>query len=112
LGGAVLRHPEEARTYSEKTASQIDEAVRKLLERAHEKASAILQQNRELLDQTAEKLLARETLTAEDLPKSVLFVTDSGASAEPRWRCGKGPDRTEGFLSDCRRVAACLRALR
>ena len=47
----------------------------KLLEAAHDKASAILKQNRELLDQTAEKLLAKETLSADELPKRVAFVS-------------------------------------
>ncbi len=40
---------------SERTAAQIDEAVRNLLERAHDKAEAILKQNRELLDQNRRK---------------------------------------------------------
>ena len=75
IGGGALRRVEEARSYSERTAGQIDEAVRKLLEAAHDKASAILKQNRELLDQTADKLLAKETLSADELPKRVAFVT-------------------------------------
>jgi cell division protease FtsH len=76
VGGAALRRAEEARSYSERTAAQIDEAVRKLLERAHDRAAAILKQNRELLSQTAEKLLAKETLSADELPKRVAFVSE------------------------------------
>jgi len=61
--------------YSEKTAAQIDQAVRDLLAEAQRRATAILKQNRELLDQTAEKLLMKETLSADELPKRVSFVT-------------------------------------
>ena len=75
VGGASLRRVEEATPYSEKTASQIDQAVRDLLAQAQTKASAILKQNRDILDQTAERLLAKETLSADELPKRVSFVT-------------------------------------
>jgi cell division protease FtsH len=57
------------RTYSEQTAWQIDEAVRGLVEAAFNKAMRILQLHRDLLDETAALLLARETLSAQDLPK-------------------------------------------
>jgi hypothetical protein len=36
---------------------------------------AILKQNRELLDQIAAKLLEKETLSADELPKRVSFAT-------------------------------------
>jgi cell division protease FtsH len=57
------------RAYSEQTAWQIDEAVREAVERAFEKAMRILQKHRKLLDETAATLLARETLSADDLPQ-------------------------------------------
>jgi ATP-dependent Zn protease len=72
---------EEAAPYSEKTASQIDQAIRDLLAQAQAKALAILKQNREVLDQTAEKLLTKETLSADELPKRVSFVTIPGPAA-------------------------------
>ena len=59
----------QTRTYSEKTASQIDDAVRELVEHAFERATAILKHNRKLLDETAQKLLEKETLSSEQLPK-------------------------------------------
>jgi cell division protease FtsH len=68
----LLPQPEwswpSARSYSEQTAWQIDEAVRAAVDRAFEKATRILQKHRKLLDETAAALLARETLSADDLP--------------------------------------------
>ena len=55
------------REYSEETAREIDCAVRALVERAFERASAVLGEHRAMLDEGARQLLARETLTAEEL---------------------------------------------
>ncbi|MFT5173750.1 MAG: cell division protease FtsH [Gammaproteobacteria bacterium] len=57
-----------SRSYSEQTAWKIDEAVRELVEQAFVKATDILRKNRQLLDDTATLLLAKETLTADQLP--------------------------------------------
>jgi len=75
VGGSALRRPEETTPYSEETAARIDQAVRDLLAQAHGTATAILKQNRELLDQIAAKLLEKETLSADELPKRVAFAT-------------------------------------
>ncbi len=61
----------QPRVYSEQTAREIDEAVRERLGKAFELATEILKQNRQLLEQTSEKLLKKETLSAEELPKPV-----------------------------------------
>lgn len=61
----------QSRAYSEKTAREIDEAVRTLVGKAFELATAVLEQNRQLLEETSEKLLKKETLTAEELPQPV-----------------------------------------
>jgi cell division protease FtsH len=53
--------PQE-RSYSEDTAHAVDGAIRKLIDRAFEQASAILRRNRALLDLTADALLETETL--------------------------------------------------
>ena len=63
------------RTYSDQTAWQIDEAVRQLIESAFDKATRILEMNRQLLEETAATLLAKETLTAEELPAVKAFET-------------------------------------
>jgi cell division protease FtsH len=52
----------QSRDYSESTAKLVDSAVLALIEKAFEKAVAILQINRTLLDRTAEELLKTETL--------------------------------------------------
>ena len=56
------------RNYSEETAAQIDTAVRNLIESAFEKATEVLETYRQTLDETAELLLAKETLSADELP--------------------------------------------
>jgi len=83
IGGAALRRVDGTTPYSEKTASQIDQAVRDLLAQAQSKAAGILKQNRELLDQTAEMLLAKETLSADELPKRVSFMTVPRRLSQP-----------------------------
>ncbi len=50
------------RDCSEQTAREIDQEVRKLLDRAHAEAVALLRDHREQLDLVAGELLARETL--------------------------------------------------
>ncbi len=56
------------RNYSDRTAWQIDEAVRELISLAFKKASDILATYRSLLDETAATLLEKETLNADELP--------------------------------------------
>jgi cell division protease FtsH len=67
-----MEHPDmyaqKVWSYSEETAAQIDSAVRELVEKAFEKATAILEAHRQLLDETATLLLAKETLSADELP--------------------------------------------
>lgn len=53
--------------YSEETAREIDRAVRDLVGRAFRRAREILDANRDLLDESANLLLARETLAEEEL---------------------------------------------
>ncbi len=65
----MLDRPGLGGPYSPETAREIDVAVRKLIERAFERATAILTRHRRELDDVAAKLLELETLTAEDLPK-------------------------------------------
>jgi len=56
------------RRFSDETAHEIDRAVRARLEGALDRAVGILRANRDALDAGAGALLARETLSAEDLP--------------------------------------------
>ena len=52
----------EPRRYSEATAREIDEAVRRIVAADFERAGAILVENREILERCAERLLREETL--------------------------------------------------
>lgn len=55
--------------YSEQTAREIDCEVRGLVTGAMEKARQIVHRHHKLLEETAQVLLRKETLTANDLPK-------------------------------------------
>jgi cell division protease FtsH len=57
----------QPRHYAESTAALIDEQVRVLVEDACQRARAILREHRSVLDETAERLLAKETLYPSDL---------------------------------------------
>jgi cell division protease FtsH len=77
--------PQE-RVYSEGTAEAVDGAVRQLVDGAFTSASAILQQNRALLDRTAAALLETETLNEpeiERLKREIVPATASGEVSAP-----------------------------
>ncbi len=52
--------------YSEDTARQIDEEVRKIIEVAKDKARRILEEKRELLDRIARELIEKETIERDE----------------------------------------------
>jgi cell division protease FtsH len=77
--------PQE-RVYSEGTAEAVDGAVRELVDGAFASASAILQQNRALLDRTAAALLETETLNEpeiERLKREIVPATTPGEVSAP-----------------------------
>ena len=57
----------QPRQYGEATAATIDLQVKSFIEEALQRARALLQKNRPILEETAERLLAQETLSAADL---------------------------------------------
>jgi cell division protease FtsH len=69
--GTFLGMPSEGggRRYSEDTAREIDVAVRERIDRIYQKAVQILRERRGELDRLAKKLLEKETLTADELPR-------------------------------------------
>jgi cell division protease FtsH len=69
--GPYLGMPIEGggRRFSEDTAREIDVAVRERIERTYEKALDILRGRRAELESLAKKLLEKETLTADELPR-------------------------------------------
>ncbi|MBE6974699.1 MAG: ATP-dependent metallopeptidase FtsH/Yme1/Tma family protein [Ruminococcaceae bacterium] len=65
---------------SQETAAQVDRAARELLEQCYAEDLALLRENRALLDEIAEYLLVKETITGEEL---MAFVNAAKAPAEP-----------------------------
>ena len=57
----------EQRDYSERTAEEIDEEVRRIVEEAHERCREVLREHRGKLDELAEALIEVETLEGDDL---------------------------------------------
>ena len=52
----------QRRAISEHTARLVDQEIKRILDEAHERARAVLEENRELLEAVAQALLERETL--------------------------------------------------
>ncbi len=71
----------QIRRYSEETAREIDCAVRKIVESAYQRALRILEDNREILEEGAKELLARETLPEEDLKLLFKRIKTEGSEA-------------------------------
>jgi cell division protease FtsH len=67
------------REYSDTTASQIDAAVKQLVQASFDRACAILERNRPVLEDGAERLLAQETLDEAALRELFARVTTEAA---------------------------------
>ncbi len=52
---------------SQETSARVDNAVQKLLDKAYNEAKSILMENRSMLDEISEHLLAKETITGDEL---------------------------------------------
>jgi len=59
--------PQEERNYSEQTAQQIDDEVRRIMDNAHQVAKKILEENRPRLVHITNELLVKETLEGPEL---------------------------------------------
>ena len=59
----------QTRPYSEKTAAEMDGEIRRIMDDAYARCTAILEQYRPQLVEVAEYLLASETMTAEEFEK-------------------------------------------
>jgi cell division protease FtsH len=82
------------------TAELIDKEVRRLLDEAHARATAILQENRELLNRLSELLIATEVIDGTELkayvegtkeipdPSSIVRPPKPGVAPEPARRLG------------------------
>ncbi|HMN18332.1 MAG: ATP-dependent zinc metalloprotease FtsH [Ignavibacteriota bacterium] len=67
LGREIQKH----RDYSEKTAIEIDEEIRSIINNAFERAVKILSENMNLLHSLSEELLEREILDAEEIDRII-----------------------------------------
>ena len=70
LGREITQH----RDYSEQTAQQIDAAVKKIIVEANDKVSRLLEENRDILKAIADDLLEKETITLEDMDRTINLV--------------------------------------
>jgi cell division protease FtsH len=79
---------DEGRSYSETTATAVDEEVRRILNEAHDRAHQILEQDRGVLDALAERLLEKEVIDRSELREIMGLppAPDAGEEAPP------GPD--------------------
>ncbi len=67
LGREIAKHKD----YSEKTAVEIDEEVKKIVSGAYDSAKALLEQKRELLDKFARTLLEKETIDGQEIDQLI-----------------------------------------
>jgi cell division protease FtsH len=69
----------QRREYSEATAREIDEEVKKILAEAYKKSAGILEKNRDGLDRVADALMKKEEITGEEIHR----LLDQKQKAEP-----------------------------
>ena len=62
-----MEYGHNSTSYSDKTASTIDEEIRNLIETAHERATKLLQENRSILDNMSRVLVEKETIYTEEV---------------------------------------------
>jgi len=70
LGREIAQHKD----YSEKTAVEIDEEVRRLVTEAYVDAKALLEKNYDILDSFAKTLLEKETMDSPEIDEMIAKV--------------------------------------
>jgi cell division protease FtsH len=71
----------EERNYSERTAEQIDEDARRIVDESYERVKTILTNRRAELERIADALIAKETLTREEIDQLLAQSSQSQAAA-------------------------------
>jgi cell division protease FtsH len=71
------------RDYSENIAEKVDAEVRALIEKAHDEAYQVLNENREILDRLAAELLEKETLDHTQIAE--IFADVQKLPERPQW---------------------------
>ena len=97
LGREIAQH----RDYSEATAIQIDEEVRKMVSAGYEKAKTVLTENRDTLEKIAKALIEREVLDASEIKMLV-----DGQELPPLKPLPAKPDDVQQVLKPERAPAA------
>jgi cell division protease FtsH len=96
LGREFQQEPD----YSEEIARQIDDEIRRIIEEAHQRATDLLTEKRELLDRISKILMARETIEAsefealvEGVPEEEVFRERDAKEAARRRGAPPEPER-------------------
>jgi hypothetical protein len=76
------------RDYSEELAEKVDAEVRVLIEKAHDEAWTVLNENRDILDKLAQELIEKETL--DHIQLADLFTKVKKLPERPLWLSSKG----------------------
>ena len=86
----------EERDYSERTAEEIDDEVRRIIDEAHDRCRTLMAAHRDRLDALAQRLIEVETVEGDDLlellgpaegrprPGEIPSQSQPGVSAEPK----------------------------
>ena len=77
---------------SQQTAAIVDSEIQKLLQQCYEDAKRLLTENRQLLDEIAEHLLVKETITGEEM---MAFVNAKNEPAPELTEENASPEVTE-----------------
>jgi cell division protease FtsH len=79
LGREIAQHKD----YSEKTAVEIDEEVRRLVTEAYVEAKALLEKNYDILDSFAKTLLEKETMDSPEIDEMIAKVHSPAEALVP-----------------------------
>jgi cell division protease FtsH len=82
----------EERNYSERTAEQIDEDTRRIVDENYERVKTILTNRRAELERIADALIAKETLTREEINQ--LLAESSSTVPAPVKLPAQSPNRS------------------
>ncbi len=98
---------ERLRTHSEKTAREIDEEVRRIIEGSLEEAGRVLETRREALEALTRRLIEVESIDADELKQIVeensprpLIVPGTGDAPAPRGEEKKPPESRESSQAE------------
>jgi len=72
-----------SKTYSETKATQIDEEISRVIEKAHERVRKILSERRKVLDDLAHLLSQKEIVQGQELREMMSKSTPGMASPSP-----------------------------